>query len=486
MAKIGNERLGEGDWRLRICYFRREENKPVQYLTIWDLILTPIYLLVIIAIARQQREKWYPEGHALRRYFLPGLYVKLGGAIFIGLIYQFYYGGGDTFHFYKHSLIINSSLNDSVDTWLKLILRQPIEGNPQLYPYVSLMEWYRDPSSYTVAVFGALFGLLNGTTYLPIALLFAYFSFTGVWAMFRTFVNIYPALHKYLAIAFLFIPSTFVWGSGVFKDTICMFALGWMTYTVFRIFINRDFSVRNMLMLVISFYLVALVKLYILLAFLPALSLWLLLSYSHKIQLAAARWLVTLLFIALSIGGFLFFSQKFADELGKYSLENVAQTAATTRGWISYVSERQEGSAYDLGEFDPSIGGMLSKFPQAVVVTLFRPFPWEATKVIIALSALEALLFLYFTVRVIITKGKQFGTIFKDPNIIFFLVFSLIFAFAVGISSYNFGSLSRYKIPCLPFYAAFLFVIWKYNTPSDEPGKSNTYLNKDKKTPALA
>ena len=155
----------------------------------------------------------------------------------------------------------------------------------------------------------------------------------------------------------------------------------------------------------------------------------------------------------------MFFSQKFTKEMGRYSLENVAQTAASTRGWISYVSEKQEGSTYDLGAFDPSIGGMLSKFPQAVVVTLFRPFPWEARKVIIALSALEALIFLYFTLRALFKKGKQFKTIFKDPNITFFLIFSLIFAFAVGISSYNFGALSRYKIPCLPFYAAFLMIV---------------------------
>ena len=47
----------------------------------------------------------------------------------------------------------------------------------------------------------------------------------------------------------------------------------------------------------------------------------------------------------------------------------------------------------------------------------------------------------------------------KDPNLMFFLIFSLIFAFAVGITSYNFGALSRYKIPCLPFYGAFLMIL---------------------------
>ncbi|HRA12632.1 MAG TPA: hypothetical protein PKX31_13225, partial [Chitinophagaceae bacterium] len=45
----------------------------------------------------------------------------------------------------------------------------------------------------------------------------------------------------------------------------------------------------------------------------------------------------------------------------------------------------------------------------------------------------------------------------------FCLVFTLIFAFAVGISSYNFGTLSRYKIPCLPFYAVALIVIFYKN-----------------------
>ncbi|MGZ3849548.1 MAG: hypothetical protein ACXVKI_10430, partial [Flavisolibacter sp.] len=256
----------------------------MQYLTIWDLVLTPIYLLILVAIAKNQRDKRYPVGHPLRKYYLSGLYVKFAGAIFIALVYQFYYEGGDTFNYFHHSQVINSSLDNSFGTWLDLILHKSPDLHPQLYRYTSQLEWYDDPSSYMVAVLGAIFGLLCGTSYLPIAVLFAYFSFTGIWAMYRTFTNLYPTLHKPLAVAFLFIPSTFVWGSALFKDTVCMFGLGWMVYTTFRIFVNRDFSLKNLFMLVLSFYLVAVIKLYILLAFLPALSLWLLLTYSHKIQ----------------------------------------------------------------------------------------------------------------------------------------------------------------------------------------------------------
>jgi hypothetical protein len=456
----------------------------VQYLTIWDLILTPFYLLILIWIAKRQCNKRYPVGHALRPYFMNGLYVKFAGAIFVGLIYQYYYGGGDTFEYFKHTKIINSAFNDSFTTWLKVLTRQPLQGNPEVYAYASQMQWYGDPASYSVPAIGAIFGVFCGTNYMPIALLFAYFSFTGVWAMYRTFANLYPKLHKELAIAFLFIPSTFVWGSGMFKDTLCLFGLGWMVYSTFRIFVNRDFSFKNLLMLLFSFYLVATVKLYILLAFLPALSLWLLLSYSYKIKTAGLRFLVTILFIGLAIVGFLFFTGRFAKEMNKYSLERVAQTAASTRGWISY-SSGDEGSAYDLGEFSPTIGGMLSKFPQAVVVTLFRPFLWESKKIIVLLSALEALVFLFFTLKAIVkNKGKMIARITKDANLMFCLIFSLIFAFAVGISTYNFGTLSRYKIPCISFYAAFIVILLYHKEQDKNTGKFQ--LKSPKKEPAFA
>jgi hypothetical protein len=457
----------------------------VQYLTTWDLVLTPIYLFILIAIAKSQRDKRYPAGHPLRKYYLPGLFVKFGGAIFIALIYQFYYGGGDTFNFFHHSQVINSALDDSISNWLDLLFRKSTDVNPQLYKYTSQLEWYNDRSSYMVAVIGSIFGLLNGTSYIPIALLFAYFSFTGVWAMYRTFVNLYPKLYKELAIAFLFIPSTFVWGSAMFKDTVCMFGLGWMTYTTFRIFVNKDLSLKNLLMLGVSFYLIGVIKLYILIAFLPALSLWLLLSYSHKIRLVSIRWLVNILFVAITVGGFFFLTKRFASEMNKYSLENVASTAAETRGWIAY-SSGDEGSAYDLGEFDPSLVGMLTKFPQAVVVTLFRPFLWESKKIIVLLSGLEALLFLYFTLKVIVKrKTKIFSMVIKDPNLSFCLVFSIIFAFAVGISSYNFGALSRYKIPCMPFYAASLIILY-YNFETTTVLSKKSYLKSPKNKSALA
>jgi hypothetical protein len=123
---------------------------------------------------------------------------------------------------------------------------------------------------------------------------------------------------------------------------------------------------------------------------------------------------------------------------------------------------------------------MLSKFPAAVVVSLFRPFVWEAKNVMALLSALEALVFLFFTVMVIIRhKAKLVSIVSKDPTLTFCLVFSVIFAFAVGISSYNFGALSRYKIPCLPFYAAFLIISLNHSKMSGFRAKRKVFKEKE-------
>jgi hypothetical protein len=436
------------------------------YITILDYVLLPFVLTIIYAIAFAIRNKKYPHGHPWRKYFIPALTVKIFGAVFIGMIYAYYYKGGDTFNFFNHAKIINSASSESIIKWVNLLLHLPANDAPGYYNYISQLEWYYDPASYTVAAIAAFFSIFTLNTYLPTAVLFAFLSFSGVWALFRTFAAIYPHLVKQIAIATLFIPSMFVWGSGIFKDTICIFGLGWLTYGTFRFMVKRDFSFSNVFVSVLSFMLIANVKLYILMGYLPALCMWIFFNYSQKIKNQAARLFLKFVFTLLIIAGFLFFTQRFANELGKYSLDSLAQTARSTGGYI-YWASGEEGSAYSLGKFDPTLTSMLAKLPLAVNVTFFRPYVWEAKKLIVALSAIEAFIFLFLTLKILFTVGpaRIWKIISGDPTIQFCLVFSIIFAFAVGISSYNFGALSRYKIPCLPFYILALLLIYYKHHP---------------------
>ncbi|MCD2425198.1 hypothetical protein LQ567_20600 [Niabella pedocola] len=441
----------------------------VPNITLLDYAILPFVLFLIYFIAFRYRNKYYPHTHPYRAFFITSLTLKIVGAVFIGMVYEYYYQGGDTMNFFHDARIINSAFADSPVKWLNLLFHLPNENAIGYYNYISQLYWYQDPSSYSVASLVAILGLLLGTTYLPTAIIFAAISFIGIWALFRTFAKLYSDFVKPVAIAVLFIPSVIVWGSGIFKDTICIFGLGWLTYGIFQMLIQKNFRLGNIFFTLLSIWLVARVKIYILVAFLPALLIWVLSLYTSRMQNAAARFLVKLTVLSIAIAGSLYVMTSLGEDvLGRYSLSKLEETAQLTRSWIMYTSG-DDGSAYDLGPME-NINDMLLKFPLAVNVTLFRPYFWESRKLIILASALEAFLFLMLTLKLIVTIGirKCWHTISTDPTIQFCLIFAIIFAFAVGLSTGNFGALSRYKIPCLPFYVLSILIIYYKNAP---PGK---------------
>jgi hypothetical protein len=449
-------------------------NLWADFISVFDYILLPFFLLIIYGVAFRACNKKYPKTHSYthpwRKYFLAGFSLKIFGAIFIGLVYQYYYGGGDTSAFYYHATVINQSLGDSPLKWLNLVFHIPGAYDPEYYQYINQMFWYKSPGAYLISSITAVFNVITFNTYLPTSIIFAALSFSGIWAMFRAFAEQYPKHTKEIAICILFIPSTFVWGSGIFKDTVCMAALGWMTFASFRMLIRKQFRLKYMLIIIVCFYLLAVIKIYIVLVFIPALTLWILNTYSHKIKNGVVRFGLKLFVYGIIVAGFFSITSYFSDQLGQYSLENLAETSNTTRSYIYWASTStggDEGSKYDLGGFDPTPLGMLSKFPLAVNVSLFRPYIWESRKPMVFLNSLEASLFLFLTLKLIFVIGFRgiWRSISRSPNIQFFLIFTIIFAFAVGISSYNFGALSRYRIPCLPFFALALALIWYDNKP---------------------
>jgi hypothetical protein len=91
------------------------------HLSILDFVVLPFVIAIVYAIAFNIRNKKYPHKHPWRKYFIPALTVKVFGAIFIGLIYAYYYKGGDTFNYFNQSQVINSSFDESFIKWINLL-----------------------------------------------------------------------------------------------------------------------------------------------------------------------------------------------------------------------------------------------------------------------------------------------------------------------------------------------------------------------------
>jgi hypothetical protein len=145
--------------------------------------------------------------------------------------------------------------------------------------------------------------------------------------------------------------------------------------------------------------------------------------------------------------------------MGEYSTGKVFEKAAITQ--YDLKQSHYGGNSFDIGDFDPSLEGALGKAYLAIPAGLFRPFIWEAKNPMMVISGLENLLLLYFTIQLLLKKKVIgfFTSILQDPMLTFAFIFSIFFAFGVGLSTSNFGSLVRYRIPLMPFYVLVLVVI---------------------------
>ncbi len=395
-----------------------------------------------------------------RIYFIPALIVKIIGALAVGFIYQFYYDGGDTFNYHTHGSrhVWEAFMNSPAKGFQLLVSDGTHEGS--FFQYSSKIPFFTDSSSYAIVRVAAVFDLLTFSTYSATAVLFAVFSFIGMWMFFLVFYDQYPHLHRWLAFASFFIPSVFFWGSGLLKDTITIGCLGISTYTIYRIFIAHKPGALLWFLLFASLYGLFSIKVYILLTFLPAAIIW---TFLANLQYAKSLVSKILLFpFVLGISSVLAYyaTVRASEDSGKYSFDNIGRTAQMTAYDIRYWTGRTAGSGYSLGQLDGSFGSMIALAPEAINVTLFRPYLWEVNNPLMLLSALESFVVLVFCIMAVLRCNLKLFKFIGQSDILFALLFAIPFAFAVGVSTFNFGSLVRYKIPVLPFITIALILIF--------------------------
>jgi hypothetical protein len=427
-----------------------------------DLIVTPFYIVLVYVIAYVVRP--YVCDRYSYAYFFPALTVKVVGAIALGFIYQFYYNGGDTFnyHTWGSRVIWEQFVQNPLDG-LRLIFL-PVDSHPlELQHFASSrIVFYHDPASYFVIRIAAFFDLFTFSSYSATAVLFAVAGFTGLWMMFMAFYKIYPLLMNSLALSILFIPSVFFWGSGILKDTVVMAALGASVLLVQVVFMERKGNALQISMLLLCLVVMYIVKKYVLLCFVPAAILWV---YIHQL-LAIRNMVLRILMVPLLFGMLVVSSYYSVRKIGegdyRYSIERLALTAQITANDIRYYSGRDAGSGYSIGTLDGTFGGTFRLAPQAVNVSLFRPYLWEVKNPLMLIAAIESAAILVLTLVILIRNPLRFFRSLREPSILFCMSFAITFAFAVGVSTYNFGTLVRYKIPMLPFYVVGLVLIANY------------------------
>ncbi|MCC7029735.1 MAG: hypothetical protein IT257_05465 [Chitinophagaceae bacterium] len=433
----------------------------MQFITITDYILLPFYLALVFVISLFHRKYYCREED--RKYYFKALGLKVFGAIMTGLIYQFVYGSGDTANYFEGGKGMTHLLFSDFDQWLVFM---GAENGMALAPNVQF-HVFLDAQSFLIQKIVSVLNIFTFSTYLNSCLFFALFSFWCFWALFNTLNSIYSSQYKNIfAVSLFFIPSVFFWGSGIFKDTLCIASLALFFSCFLRLFYKKEYRRFILLGLLLCASLIILIKIkvYIFICLMFSLGILLFLKSFSVFKSRFLNLIFTFSFTLLILL-VLFMSRSYVTEFIEVnSVENLTKTAKITYEYIQSVSDVDGGSSYDLGEIDYTDPlSLLSKIPDALNVTLFRPYLWESRKVLILISSLESFALLILTIFVLFKVGLRrfFVILFQNKIILFFLLFALPFAIAVGFSTGNFGTLVRYKIPCLPFYLMSILFIYK-------------------------
>ncbi len=428
-----------------------------------DFYIGPLFFIIYLVIGILIRNKLYADS-PLKKYFLPGLCLKLGGAFMAGIIYFYYYGDGDTVYYFDRTKYLNWLIKANPEVGWKVFFSDSKNLERGLMPYYSRVRAW-DAGQFIVVKYGTIFSFFTFCNYTGIALTFAAASFTGVWVMFKTFVDINPKLIKEFAIACLFIPSVFFWGSGLFKDTMAIGFLGWLTYSTYMIFIKKQKILLNVIIAIITIFVLKTVKAYVIMAFLPALMFWIFFKYRSKITSSFLQVAITPIIIVITLVGAYVALSRMGGEGEYWSMDQMEKRAHDMQWWhtkvVELYGEGGGGSFYSIGSGDFSTGNIIKSFIPAINVTLFRPYLWEVRNPVMLLSSIESMIFFFFTLKMVFSTGlgKLFRLSIANPEIFFCLLFTIIFAFAVGFTSFNFGALVRYKIPCIPFFVVALFML---------------------------
>lgn len=435
---------------------------------VYDLITFPIYMGIIYFLAYWIRSK-HRDNQLYQRYFIKGLNYKVIGALGFATIYWFYYKGGDSINFFYTTKPLHKLFFSNPSSFFSFVFSSnktpyPDECWYEAWTVYDVLWLARGSASLTTIKIGAVLNLFACNSFIAISLLMAFITYLFTWNAFELFVTLYPKLIKDFEIGFLMLPSILFWGSGIGKDAIMFAAILNFVYCFYNLVIYKRNIFKNIISLIITVYLISLIRSYILFTMGPSLILMTGIYYRNLFRNPAVRFLALPVFLAVGIAGSVFFIKSVGNSASSYSLDSLQKTAEGFHSWHTTLGKTEGGSFYSLGnDVDYTLAGIIKKAPLALVIALFGPFVWQIRNPVMLMSGTESIIFLFFFIKIFFNVRiyKAYNILFSDHVIMLCLLFVIALGIAIGMTSFNYGALVRYRIPILPFFV-MLISITKY------------------------
>jgi hypothetical protein len=429
--------------------------------TLYDYIFFTGYLVLfsLIAILIYLKNKENPE----YRYFLPHFFWKIFIGFSMAYVYVYSYGGGDTTAYWQGADTLNNLFYESPGDYFTELFYTSRKGYlPHYYNHTTGIPpvWiYNEPNSWFICKLSSPISFFTFKSYLTLNLFYSVITSIISWKFFR-FLNSFLTIQtKYIAYAVLFIPTVGFWCTGIMKDSVTYASLLVVIMGAFKI-LYRRYNAKTIISTIIGLWFIFVTRSFLLLPI--AVPLFIILIFRlNRSKPFMIRFLTRITGISIAISSIVFFMSS-SSLFGEFSSNNLTETANTI--YLDFQNNKgYTGKRYDLGISEVNSVTMLTVIPNAILTTIYRPFIWEADNALMLINGIESTLFLFLTLAIIRRRRKK--TTFVLPQqgiqtkdfILFCVIFVLILAYFVGLTSGLFGVLARLKAPTLPFFLLFIF-----------------------------
>lgn len=362
-----------------------------------------------------------------------GFIAKLAGTWARYYMVTGFYGGGDSFRYYRSG------------TELAAIWRSgEIPG---------LLEGGSFATRIVEGITGALFALFTPDM-LGGFLMFSIIAFFGqlmIYAAFRRWAKPHQ-LKPYAALIFL-LPTYNFWPSSIGKDAIVLLLLGGGAYFTSRVL--DGYELKHMLGLGLFLYPLGLIRIHIVgLLLIGLLGASLISRFAKNSSTAAGFRRFAFIGVAIAAGAFVIATVP--DVLGVDLTGEDSVDSFTS----DVVRRTSEGT---IATGDPVSG--IEDVPGAVALVLFRPFIFEASEIQHLFAALETTVIAGLTLWLSPGILRNLREWRRNPYAVFATVYTMAFAVAFSIVR-NLGIIARQRGQVLAFYLAVILILgWQEKDP---------------------
>lgn len=431
------------------------------------------------------------DGLSVSKPQLIGLFLlKIIAGLTSYYIYTYYYTHSDSYAYFQGSKsMLNQFLGNSatsIPVW-NTSFDDAFYNNSRVIIYINFLIQFLSFNNVFVHI-----------------LFFCFISLIGLTALYKAFYKHFPTRKFILVVGIYLVPSVLFWTSGIYKEGIALFCVGLIIYlTDFGL--EKSFSLKRLIWLVLLIALLFFVKIYIAAALLPLLAInWLISKTNDK------NFLLKYVFFFISFVVIFHLLSKTNNRLNVYQLiaDKQAKAISEAQGGIflandsnfirldyndstalllrpdssyyiksgsrflswkldnmkdtTFVVNSSEPASYRLlykvqpvnsvlkkQKMNPTLLGALQKLPFAIASVFIQPALFSIKNVLQLFSWIENMWLILLIVLAILFFDKK--ALVKKEILLFCLLFALIQFAMIGLTTSAIGAMVRYKLTALPF-----------------------------------